>query len=167
MSRTSINGRRLNGRDLALTVAIEPRDVAASVRAVLAETLYLLPPWLRSLRVQFESSDPMNANASVSVQHEYRRATITIYGGWLDGDDHRRRADILHEFMHIWTAPLADGARGVIQELFPDDGGPVRKLAEKLLVDSVETITEDLAHLCDQVIESGTPRVPISKAPAA
>lgn len=96
----------------------------------------VIPPWLYSLTVV--KGDPEMV-AEMSVQEEYRQATLSIGGLFFAEED--KEGIILHELCHLYTCPVNRDAREACSIYLPDRE---YKLANYAMCAAMERATEDL-----------------------
>lgn len=95
-----------------MTLAIQwgflPKEVRDAARPHIINYLWLIPSWVHTLRVQYQTVDPddSGSTASMNSNHAYRHAVLTIYGLWMSESPARRERIILHELIHPTNAPL-------------------------------------------------------------
>lgn len=136
-----------------------PNEVRLALQPILVQYLWILPGWCRTLRLDYHLSDN-GADASTSGEFEYRQARIHIHGGWLDGSPSIRRAEIIHELLHIPLLPMVDNHNEDIGRLFEDSEAPKFKATlEEQWRKSFEGAVQDLAYSILQIPTESLPIV--------
>ena len=104
---------------------------------------HLLPSWVDSLVIAYDDDNP--GGAACAPYKPYRRVCVFVSKELLSEDTDRIERYVAHEFAHAYN----EGILRVIHEYLPllglDD--EVAKLFHKVVLDSVEEQTEDLAIL--------------------
>lgn len=160
MTTAIIKPSKLVDRDLTLAFVDIPDEVEQPVREILSTVMCFIPSWLRALEVTYRPGH-QDELASVNVEDKYRRATIYIAPAWLELDEVNRRVVILHELVHIWTAPAHRCMEQVVEKFIPDSPSALRRVAKAHVDDAFELVAEDLANRCERILTEGTQNVSI------
>lgn len=88
-----------------------PAEVRATIEPLLVKWAFLIPGWCHAIDVQWDDDDTDGA-LRISVHYEYRDADLFVIPNFLTGVDHRDR-HVVHELMHVFTAPLTAVAQAL------------------------------------------------------
>ena len=80
-----------------------------------------LPGWCHHVNIMYRPSDP-DSNLMISVEPDYRWATLYICPHFLTADRQQREENKFHEIIHIHVEPLAEFAKDVIRRYVSDNG---------------------------------------------
>jgi hypothetical protein len=127
-----------------------PDAVRAEVERFLPELAVFVPAWCQRVTVIWSQRDDDGENMSISVNYEYRFATLYVTPLWLAGDDRVKREDIIHEMVHISIGPLANYARETFKLLL-DDSPKFRQHADNELRVRHELVTQELAFILSRL----------------
>jgi hypothetical protein len=100
-----------------------PKETKPAVERALAGLEWLVPSWCHSLALRWDCSEDAHVCAETSTNVAYRWATIRIRPSWLSETDGERRATLVHELLHVATAPLIEAA-GEIADRFVKEHAP-------------------------------------------
>lgn len=122
-----------------------PPEFKSGVDEALIKFNLVCPAWLNHLTVSW--ADDGEYVAQMSVQEEYRAATLTLGKSWATAStNHDRDHIILHELCHLYTAPISRTAREAVAN-FQQEETPGTRIASDAIVQSMERSTEDMAIL--------------------
>jgi len=96
-----------------------PPEIKTVLEPILRAYLHILPTWMHELIVRYDAAD-QNA-ATMNIDQEYRRATLTVTGQWLLQFPGDREENIRHELSHILVGPLTEWTKDLIDRLAKDD----------------------------------------------
>ena len=113
--------------DLALSTQIKveyaadiPEEVRGAIDMTLKPLYQFLPGWIHCLYIMWSPSRNGEA-AEVLTNWQYRDARITITELWMLLGRADRRTTMVHEIMHMYTAPLADYVIEIMDKVLGDD----------------------------------------------
>lgn len=155
MTTLTINPAALGNRSLTITIDELPDQIAGPFRQVLTECMYFVPRWVRSMHVTHNNGDGSSV-LSINLKAKYRCGTVFLKDLWLTQTPRERRICFLHELAHLWLSPLDGIWEEVIKPLAQHGGNPAAEMAENALSHGSEHVVEDLAHLFNEMIESGS-----------
>lgn len=124
-----------------------PPELKASMEKNVAYLIHLCPGWLHELTVRFDSQpDPSDRRTSAHIEadYKYRRAVLTFCPTWIHLTEDERKHTIVHEAVHILTAPVHLFLRETMDELLVDDAAALRVVQANWRIAN-ESVTEDLA----------------------
>lgn len=125
--------------------AFQSGDLAA-IQRLDSATATIAPTWLHSLRYEYGGPATDRTVAAISIDMEYRQATISIYEAFFDRDRsyEDRLRSVAHERFHLFVQPIADVAREILKSGFQDETGPFRKLGGQQITKAVEAAVQDM-----------------------
>lgn len=91
-------------------------DNKKEIEKYLKPYLWLIPTWCHTLRVDVDTSTDDGLLASISVQEQYRQASMTVWAKWFTSDERTKADTIIHELFHLHTNPLYDFAKNAIRK---------------------------------------------------
>jgi hypothetical protein len=148
-------GRIMPG--VRVTYALDfPPELIDNVRYHVERNLDILPAWVLSLYVDYDTSQKQGCAAAVEPDVRYRRAALHIAPEWPTDTESYRDEIIVHEFLHAHSWPLvevcSDGAQ-IIEESF--DAKIVANRLRDAMRTAMEQITTDLTELVMRHIKRG------------
>ncbi|MCL4221008.1 MAG: hypothetical protein KJZ65_06535 [Phycisphaerales bacterium] len=155
MTTLTIDPAALGNRALTLTIGPMPDAAAEPVRVALTECLAFVPRWVREFEVYF--ADRQHSEwAETKLQSRYRRAEMFLNEAWLKLSPRKRRQVVLHELAHVWLMPFHGATHDAFDAMLNQQPETVSKTCYEVFEAGMETTAEDLAHLFDEMIESGS-----------
>jgi hypothetical protein len=122
-----------------------PHDVLASVKRICKRFEWILPAWVEGVYVKFRTDGERAGNiAETATTKAYRVSVVWLGPLFVSDIEDGRRAHIVHEFLHIPTAPTVDKANHVIRENITCEKH--RKLALDTIAELYEGAICDLAR---------------------
>lgn len=123
------------------------------IRQIVEQIKFLIPPWIRLLVLsRYCSESNEDAAASVNNDYPYRSAEIRIYDRFFHTPLEVRRRYIIHEFLHMRHAEVADWTMinllGLAKEKAPD----AHTYLEKEYRERAEGYTQDMAYILDELV---------------
>lgn len=118
-----------------------PPEIKSVVEPYIEEFKHMLPPWLSLFTIQYGRD---NGTARNATKEEYRSSYVTFEAGFLDQPEWKRRADVLHEILHIVTDPLYTQAWDLKNLATEEAGKPVKEYIDEQLRLSLERTITDL-----------------------
>lgn len=119
-------------------------SIPDAVRDLVAERIrsvvFMFPPWVRDLRIDYSFDGPGEEIASVVALFEYRSVAITIHPRFFSDDDWV--GTLTHEVGHVLTVPLQSFIERVIKHYVPEAG---REFVEQEAAFFWEMVAEDFA----------------------
>ncbi len=140
-----------------------PAEARRAVLPVVQQYLWLVPGWCRVLALVWRDwhEDDVagdSAAASTSTEVEYRHATLFVHAPWLSATPTERRANLIHELLHIPMAPMVDEQRATIRALFADGEAPkFQAHIEEQWRQRFEGSVQDLAFAILRIGDSALP----------
>lgn len=137
-----------------------PHEIVAAVRSLLAPRLWRLPPWCRTLHVEWDDdaddSAPAGHKGLARAESEvgYRRATLTLYAPWLSATPADREEVIAHELSHFVTQPLSHLFDEALH-LIPKEQKALRESMLNRWLETMEGCTTDLAEMMEAERKNG------------
>lgn len=138
-----------------------PIEIRESVEPILDTYLFLIPPWVSRLYVDYwavhEKGEQVNGSADTSP--EYRHAYLHVHASWLAQNPWERRHTILHELSHVLTLLPGDWAFKMIERTYSEAEAPLLRatLTEELRF-RVEAANEDLTLALMELNADALPR---------
>jgi hypothetical protein len=127
-----------------------PDVVKAELERFLPELGVFVPSWCQRVTFYWWQRDDDGEDMSISVNYEYRFASLYVTPLWLGGDDRAKRENIIHELVHVSVGPLANYARETFKLLL--DGEPkFRQHADNELRVRHELVTQELAFILSRL----------------
>lgn len=155
MTTLTINPAALGNRSLTITIDELPDQIVSAFRQVLTECMYFVPRWVREFEVYFAERE-RSEQATTELQGRYRRAEMYLNEAWLKLSPRKRRQVVLHELAHVWLMPFHTATHDAFDNLLGQQPEPVSKTLYEVFESGMETTAEDLAHLFDEMIETGS-----------
>jgi len=122
-----------------------PHDILASVKRICRRFLWIVPAWVEVVYVKFEMQpDHSGQIATTTTTRAYRNSVVRVCPLFVADNEEGRRAHIVHEFLHIPTAPTVDCANRIIRDVIKDDS--FKKHALDTIAELYEGAVCDLAR---------------------
>jgi hypothetical protein len=124
-----------------------PQQVREDSEKMLDHLSWLLPGWLQTLFVTYETTphDVGDAvSASINVKYEYRYATLRLSDIWAGLSPEEKYEVLIHELLHLYGSIYSNYIESVIAELTND--GPTQAIIMENLRTHEEAATQDLAY---------------------
>lgn len=128
-------------QELSPKIAFTPGmsdEVRAAIEPHLRKWGFLIPGWCRELNVTWKDDDDRGA-LNILVHYEYRRADMNVLANFMS-ITHRREQNVVHELLHIVTAPLCNTMQDFRNALKPE----LVPWADEMIRHSSESVTCDL-----------------------
>lgn len=125
-----------------------PEIVRGELRPYLVEMLWLVPGWCSSIYVQWMSEpgpDLEGAAMASGAQPEYRQGQIHVYPAWISHLPATRRFQLIHEILHLTTAPMVEEHSDVIGHLLGPESPKFDAYASEKWEKAFEGTIQDLA----------------------
>jgi hypothetical protein len=122
-----------------------PPEYSSAVLSIIEHFRWIIPTWCHALSVEYKWSDADGdgrTRADCLAEPQYRQARIRFYASFLEMSDADRKNVIVHELLHIVTAPLARATEDALWAATMSDDA--RKLATKMRNEAEECVVEDL-----------------------
>lgn len=108
------------------------RSLPFRIRKILPQYVdalrFLIPSWVRSLTFNYQPNaiedGKFTTPAYSDVQDDYLFAIITLSDNWFMGDKSERVTELMHEFLHLTSAPSFHFGRRALEKLMEEDRGP-------------------------------------------
>ncbi|MCB9902548.1 MAG: hypothetical protein H6826_14480 [Planctomycetes bacterium] len=111
----------------------------------LFETLAgVVPPWCRMIHCNFLECQSPDSDAECSTDYDYRSASLRLGAAFFKHDEGDRVEVLLHELLHIATAPIADLARSSLTKVTADYNPGARDAILDPLTGAIEQTVQDL-----------------------
>lgn len=122
-----------------------PPDILAIVSKLCVRYEWLIPRWVQVVYVNYVGNGNGEGNeANTTTTKPYRWALVSICGRFLLNDERERRLAILHEFLHIPTAPTIDYVENTLKSVIEEK--KFQKHTLDVLSDHYEAAVQDLAE---------------------
>lgn len=128
-----------------------PAEARAAVEASMAGLEWLIPDWCTELILRWDSAPPDAPDgtagaACTTACYEYRWACIRVYPSWLEGGPAERRQELVHELLHVFTAPLVEYVEKMADRLLKEDAPKFHATVREEIRERQEAATQDLSH---------------------
>jgi hypothetical protein len=129
-------------------------DIPASLRPEIEKLFlpfeWLIPTWCDHVNIHWYSDGNDSRAMDTAAYYDYRYAEIKIYPSFHDQNKRIQQRGILHELLHIVSAPLADYAAHTIELLLEPDAPKFNRHAQDELRIRYEAMTQDLTHIVER-----------------
>ena len=125
-----------------------PEEARAAVEPYVEAMVALLPRWVRSLHLRWDSTDGDNT-AKVWTNTRNRWATITVCTQWLDEVESERWNTLVHEVVHVYMDGMAEAFKMTMGQL---DDEASRKIAGRWFRDMEEQAVTDLVDMIVKMV---------------
>lgn len=128
-----------------------PPEVRAAAEPLIADSAGRAPAWCYRLVVCFDGGHETRA-AEILAEPHRRRATLTLFAGWLGEDPESRARLVRHEFAHLLTWPLIDVCEAALADMEASKEPKLKALARRYREEwehAVEAVTEDVRVALD------------------
>lgn len=135
-----------------------PDEVATALAPLLDQWALLLPRWIERLSVCWETEPKESFSLSVSVEPEYRQATMLVHPGFLAESPETRSGAVLHEFVHIPVEQPRDVFRS-LRDATSKEGDPLWEWATEEYRRAMEACVTDLQLGIQRLVDGVAARV--------
>lgn len=125
-----------------------PSELEASIEKNVKFLIHLCPDWVNHLSVRFNSQpdeSDRTTTAYIEADYKYRRVVLTICPTWVVLTETERKHTLVHEAVHILTAPVQQFVKETMDELLRDDAAALRVVQANWRIAN-ESTTEDLTN---------------------
>jgi hypothetical protein len=124
-----------------------PTEARRAVVPALRDLEWLIPAWCENVALRWtpmgdQAAD--GASASTCVSYEYRWARIEFHPAFLSDSEDERRRNTMHEFLHIFVAPLAEYAETFAGRLLKEEAPKFHDTVRTEIRDRCEMVVQDL-----------------------
>jgi hypothetical protein len=101
-----------------------PDEIKLDIKHNVAYLIHLIPGWVNELTVTFDSQpshEHRTTTAYIECDYKYRRVCLTILPTWINLEPAQRKRTLIHEAVHILTAPLQEFFHNTMDEMFSDE----------------------------------------------
>jgi hypothetical protein len=135
-----------------------PWEMADKIRFHVESNLDILPAWVISLYVTWDTEQEEGCTAAVEPNVSYRRALLRIGPKWPENNEAYRKEVIVHEFLHVHDWPFVVLAYELTNILEKNYDAPVlaAQLREQLNA-AKEQICTDTTELVMRLLKRGDP----------
>ena len=133
-------------------------NAKAHTESLIRQVELLFPSWVQEIYVNWSECD--GASASIELDFNYRRASITFHRHLFDESAEYQFQTMLHEVLHCYNVPIADLAHEVLKRMFPqgeDDPNDIIRevyhMWDKQLTEVVERANVDFTFAMTRYIE--------------
>lgn len=124
-----------------------PTEIKPAFEAVLLRHIAIVPDWCYTVKIWSSSrGEDGNYNLASKALHEYRRASLWVYAGWLNSSETVRDMDVVHELFHILLAPAHEYALTQLKALLKDAPAVYRESIIGTFKDHCEMVCEDMVR---------------------
>jgi hypothetical protein len=108
---------------------------------------WLVPAWCERVNIHWDSKGADEDCAQTTTHFAYRWASISLFPMFWDQSEEKKRQSVVHELLHISTAPVADYARNAFESLVKADAPKFHEHLQSELGDRYEGMVQDLMRI--------------------
>jgi hypothetical protein len=135
-----------------------PAEILPVVKEKFEKYEYLVPGWAKEVRIYWkpEGSSEKLTSADTIGDFAYRFGIINICPGFLSEVDSDREDTVIHELIHVLTAPLVNFYGQLLHYLDLTESGKTKEFVDEQFSEKLEGMTVDLTTAFLNQIEKST-----------
>lgn len=120
-------------------------EVRNAIEPHIVRWAFLVPAWCQEVDVHWDDGDS-GGSLRMDTSYEYRRADLFVLPNFLSCEPDHRETDVVHELLHIVTAPI-DRVAQDFRDVLVKDNKSLKPFADEMIRRAIESVTCDLTQL--------------------
>lgn len=135
-------------RELSIEWALD-KENRNRVQPALLRALSLIPSWVDSLFISFESEEKGGV-VSIIFSHQYRTGRIIFYPAWFACSSRDQKQTLVHEMVHIYLSQMDEVFRDLVLSAVSDEA--LATWADRSWERAQEQAVSDLSFILNDLL---------------